>query len=200
MTARKPEGTADENTPEDTPEDWVDRYGDDLYRLAVYAVGDAALAEDLVQETLLGALRANDSFRGKSSRRTWLIAILKHKIVDHYRSLPRQRRTESLDTVGSFEDANFDESGRWSSRPASWRSNPSKAYEQKEFLRVFYRCVSELPERLAKIFRMREMEEKETEEICKAMQITPTNCWVMLYRARTRMRECVEARWLTPGG
>jgi RNA polymerase sigma-70 factor (ECF subfamily) len=178
------------------PDVWVDQYGDYLHRFALSRVKDPSVAEELVQETFLAALRSQENFQGRSSPRTWLIAILKHKIIDYYR---KKRHEEPRDDLESFTDSPdhfFNEKGSWEIRPNKWSTNPTKVYEQREFMEVFYRCVSELPERLARTFMLREMDGLSTEEICKILNITATNCWVILYRARMNLRQCLELRWL----
>jgi RNA polymerase sigma-70 factor (ECF subfamily) len=181
------------------PEGWVDRYGSLLFRFALSRVNDPATAEDLVQETFLAALRAKQNFRGRSTARTWLIAILKHKIVDHIR---KKVREQSSDRVACMSDppANdpnqFNNQGGWDIHPARWAINPTKLYEQKEFIDILYRCLGELPERQAEAFMMREIDGLDTDEICKALGISATNSWVMLYRARMWLRKCLESRWL----
>ncbi len=181
------------------PETWVDEYGDFLYRFALSRVKDPSVAEDLVQETFLAALRAYENFKGRSAGRTWLIAILKHKIVDHIRKKIREPSTDKIETLTDIADADFDDRGEWQIRPSKWAINPGNIYEQKEFLDVLYRCLAELPLRLAEAFMLREMDEFSTEEVCKVLDITATNSWVMLYRARMSLRRCLENKWLSAG-
>jgi RNA polymerase sigma-70 factor (ECF subfamily) len=181
------------------PESWVDEYGDFLYRFALSRVKDPSVAEDLVQETFLAALRAYENFKGRSAARTWLIAILKHKIVDHIRKKIREPSTDKIETLTDLADSDFDDRGEWQNRPIKWAINPDKIYEQKEFLDVLYRCLADLPERLAEAFILREMDGLSTEDICKVLNITPTNSWVMLYRARMSLRRCIENKWLGAG-
>jgi RNA polymerase sigma-70 factor (ECF subfamily) len=183
----------------DRPEFWVDQYGDGLYRFALARVKDPAAAEDLVQEALVAAIRSQGSFQGKSSRKTWLTAILKYKIVDHFRRRSREPPGEDLDRIDAYDTAHddlFNERGGWSLLPAKWSVDPGKIQRQREFLDVFYRCLGELPERLARIFMRREIDGAGTAEICQEMKITATNSWTMLYRARMGLRRCLEARWL----
>ena len=191
MNAKNPADDSNLN-----PDTWVDRYGDYLYRFAVARVKDAAVAEDLVQETFLAALRGRKNFRSRSAVQTWLTAILKHKIVDHYRKKNREHTMEDIETVSEAVDAFFKNTGSWKIRPGKWDINPMKIYEQREFMDVLLRCLSKLPDRLAKAFVLREMEGLSTEELCKTMQISATNSWVMLYRARTYLRRCLEINWL----
>jgi RNA polymerase sigma-70 factor (ECF subfamily) len=183
----------------DNPESWVENYGDFLYRFALSRVKDPAVAEDLVQETFLAALRARENFKGRSAGRTWMIAILKHKIVDYIRKKIREPSTDKIETLTDSAESDFDARGEWQIRPSKWAINPGKIYEQKEFMDVLYRCLAELPSRLAQAFMLREIDGLGTEEICKEMDITATNSWVMLYRARMSLRHCLESKWLGAG-
>ena len=183
----------------DNPETWVDEYGDFLYRFALSRVKDPSVAEDLVQETFLAALRARENFKGRSAGRTWLIAILKHKIVDYIRKKIREPSSDKIETLSDLADSDFNDKGEWQIRPFKWAINPGKIYEQKEFLDVLYLCLAELPERLAEAFMLREMDGLSTDEVCKALSITATNSWVMLYRARMSLRRCLENKWLSAG-
>jgi len=180
----------------DDPESWVDHFGDFLYRFALSRVKDPAVAEDLVQETFLAALRGRESFKGHSGVRTWLIAILKHKIVDYIRKKIREPSTDNIEALTDMADSDFDDRGEWQLRPSKWAINPGKIYEQKEFLDLLYRCLAELPQRLAEAFMLREMDGLSTAEVCKVLDITATNSWVMLYRARISLRRCLENKWL----
>ena len=189
----------------ENPEDWVDLYGDFLYRFALSRVKDPSAAEDLVQEAFLAALNSHQNFRGRSTARTWLIAILKHKIVDHIRKKVREQPSDKLElTSEGLANAtiydNFNDAGNWHTRPAKWTVNPTKLYEQKEFIDVLYHYLGELPERQAKAFLMREIYGLSTKEICKALSISATNSWVMLYRARMWLRQCLENKWLDAEG
>lgn len=177
------------------PEAWVDRYGDYLFRFALSRVKDPGIAEDLVQETFLAALRGLQNFKRRSSGHTWLTAILKHKIVDYLRKKHREQVIEDIESVSETTDGFFKNSGSWKVQPAKWDINPAKIVEQHEFMDVLLKCLAQLPERLARAFMLREMEELSTEEICKSMQVTPTNSWVMLYRARVYLRKCLETTW-----
>ena len=185
----------------DDPESWVDLYGDLLYRFALSRVQDPSIAEDLVQETFLAALKSRANFQGRSSARTWLIAILKHKIVDHIRKRVREPASDKVESLSDAlandpAEGNFKDDGGWLNRPAKWDVDPMKIYEQKEFLAILYHCLAVLPERQADAFTMRELDGLSTEEICKALNISATNSWVILYRARMWLRQCIENNWL----
>ena len=181
--------------PDLDPETWVDRYGDYLYRFAVSHIEDRSVAEDLVQETFLAALRGRKKFRGRSTVKTWLSAILKHKIVDYLRKKYREQVTTDTDTITETVDGFFHKNGSWKIRPGEWNLDPSKIYEQREFMDTLFKCLAELPDRQSKAFMLRELEGYSTKEICNALGISPTNSWVMLYRARMFLRRCLEIFW-----
>jgi RNA polymerase sigma-70 factor (TIGR02943 family) len=179
------------------PEYWVERYGDMLFRFALQRVDDIAVAEDLVQESLLAALKAKDRFQGQSTEKTWLFAILKHKLIDFFRSKKKAAADIEVDAIAQTSEHYFNEDGTWRIQPTHWGSNPHDAYEKKEFQDMLYRCLSKLPQRLADSFIYREIEGLDTKEICKKLNITATNCGVMLYRARMALRGCIDKNYAT---
>lgn len=160
-----------------------------LLRVARLQLRDTALAEDVVQDTLTAALTAQGSFSGKSSVKTWLTGILKHKIVDAIRR--KSRDPEPLPETAEF-DALFDETGHWGEPPTAW---PESSLEQKQFFAVLEKCLAGLPAKTAQAFMMREHMGFETDEICKELAVTPTHCWVLLYRARMALKECLQTNW-----
>jgi RNA polymerase sigma-70 factor (TIGR02943 family) len=180
------------------PENWVDQYGDMLFQFAYSRVGKADVAEELVQDTFLAAIRTKKKFEGRSTEKTWLFSILKHKIIDHFRNKNRYVTKGNDENYAEITDQFFDKNGNWSipMRPAEWIINPIDAYEQKEFLDVFYQCLSEVPARLADAFVYREIDGLSTEEICKVLNITASNFWVMIYRARMILRRCIDISWI----
>lgn len=186
-----------------SPEEWVDKYGDYLFRFALLRLHDQQSAEDMVQETFLAALKGYDSFLGKSSERTWLVGILKRKIIDHYRKNSRFVSLKTEDEVKTLPDFidNGKRQGRWreSFAPQSWEENPDNAMEQAEFRLVLQRCINGLTKKLGVLFTMREIDNKNTEEICKELNISASNLWVMLHRARTQLRRCLEINWFSTG-
>ena len=189
------------NSQIENPESWVDQYGDFLYRFTLSRIKDPSIAEDLVQETFLAALKARKNFQGRSTAKTWLIAILKHKIVDHIRKRVREQTSDKVESMHDTAandpvDNSFNDKGDWQIRPSKWAIDPMKLYEQKEFMDVLYHCLGELPKRQAEAFMMREIDGFSTEEICKVLNISATNSWVMLYRARMWLRRCLENNWL----
>ena len=182
------------------PSTWVEQHGDHLFRYSLMRVRNRELAENLVQETFLAALASRDSFGGRSSEKTWMIGILKHKIIDQYRKSFREKsitelQTDDEQTIDQF----YDEAGHPKHYPRGWMPDPQALLYAKEFWDVFYACLSCLPERTANAFVMRELDGQSTGEICKTLAITPTNFWVMLYRARLQLRELLAENWFEQG-
>ncbi len=170
-----------------------------LLRVAQLQLRDPDLAEDVVQETLLAAL-SGGGFSGKSSLKTWLTGILKHKIVDAIRR--KQRSPVAVAAFGDADgdldieefDALFKENGAWDAPPADW-GDPETALNRRQFFDVMELCLDKLPANTARVFVMREVMELETDEICKELAITANNLWVILYRARMALRLCLEQNW-----
>jgi RNA polymerase sigma-70 factor (ECF subfamily) len=160
-----------------------------LLRYARLQLRDSHAAEDAVQEALVAALAGEASFGGRSNLRTWLTGILKHKIVDAIRR--RSRDPEPLPETAEF-DALFDETGHWGEPPVAW---PENSLEQKQFFAVLENCLAALPAKTAQAFMMREHLGLEAQEICKELGVTSTHYWVLLYRARVALRECLQANW-----
>lgn len=179
------------------PHDWLTEHGDYLYRFALARLRDPHLAEDVVQETLLAAIQ-NQTYAGKSAPRTWLTGILKHKIIDLMRRQMREQpleHEEELPDEPGMDEFFAGDNRHWSEKPQSW-AVPENDLEQKQFLTVLQDCMDRLPAKLASLFLMREVHEIDNEEICKELEISSTNAWVMLYRARMGLRKCIELNWL----
>ncbi|GAB4191359.1 MAG: sigma-70 family RNA polymerase sigma factor [Phycisphaeraceae bacterium] len=183
------------------PENWVEAHADSLYRYAVSRVGQSHLAEDLVQDTLLAAMQARRSFRGDSQELTWLIGILRHKVLDHFRSAKTRRETRlgEDDDGGAIFDSWFNEKGGWKRLPGRWEPNGEQLLENQEFWAVFHDCMTGLPDRPRQAFTMKVLDDQESAEVCKELKITPTNFWVVLHRARALLRACLEKHWFTGG-
>lgn len=172
-----------------------------LLKFAMLQLRNAAVAEDAVQETLVAALQASSGFAGQSSVKTWLVGILKHKIIDAIRKQSREQPLGTADDeidIHDLQDAVYREDGHFREDPADW-GDPEAALRQRKFFEVLERCMEGLPKKTARAFMMREVMGLETEEICKDLGITSTNCWVLLYRARMALRECLEGRWFAAG-
>lgn len=178
-----------------TPE-MIEAERDYLLRYALAQLRDRAVAEEVVQETLLAALESLAGFKGASSLRTWLTAILRYKLLDALRAKKRDERFEPL--PDEVDDADFDglfaPGGHWREPVRAW-GQPEQALIAREFWAVFERCSQAMPRRTAMVFVMRELMGLEIADICKQMEISATNCSVMLYRARMSLRECFSIRW-----
>ena len=171
-----------------------------LLRVAVLQLRDNDLAEDVVQDTLLAALQGAKGFSGRSSVKTWLTGILKHKIVDAIRKKTREPAFAALEDEVQLDDmdALFDESGHWDNPPADW-GDPEAHLSRVQFMDMMQFCLEKLPPNTARVFMMREVMELDSGEICKELSITTTNLWVILYRARMALRRCLEQNWFAPG-
>ncbi|MDE1942811.1 MAG: sigma-70 family RNA polymerase sigma factor [Betaproteobacteria bacterium] len=170
----------------------------DLLKFARLQLRDEALAEDAVQETLAAALSGLSRFKERAQMKTWVIAILKNKIVDILRD--RARNPQAFAAVEEIpEDAYddlFDERGHWreEASPTAW-GNPEASLKNRQFWEVLEICLTRLPEKTARVFLMREVLGLETEEICKELALSSTNCMVVLHRARMGLRLCLDDRW-----
>jgi len=184
-----------ENEAPDTANDWLAEHGDYLFNLAVGQVRDPLVAEDLVQETFLAALRARDRFAGQSSDRTWLVGILRHKIYDHLRRICRQRPIRSdSESVPADQEA-WDDSVLWAHEVAGECLEPSRRMELAELREALEMAVGKLPPRIAQVFRLYEIEERPNREVCEQLNISENNLWVMLHRARKQLRDELAGWW-----
>ena len=168
-----------------------------LLRVAQLQLRDQDIAEDVVQETLFAALTGRDGFSGRSSVKTWLTGILKHKIVDAIRHKARQPVIEAtFDEATDLEDFDvlFADDGGWATPPSAW-GDPENALSRREFFDVIEFCLERLPAKTARVFMMREVMELESDEICKELTITANHLWVILFRARMALRDCLERHW-----
>src|SRR5688572_13191509 len=181
---------------------WVDEHGDHLFRYAMMRLRDESRAEDAVHDTLLAAIQSIASCSGKATERTWLTGILKHKIVDQYRMTAKEQPLETDDGELLSEVERFFErtdvwSGHWNNKlqPHEWDTTPEATYEASEFFAVFQNCLSKLPDRVAGVFMLREMDGLESSEICEILSVSTSNFWVMMHRARLALRRCIEVNW-----
>ena len=168
-----------------------------LLRYAMLQLRDPHLAEDVVQETLLAAIESRDNFAAQSSLRTWLVGILKHKIMDLLRKKAREPQFTSKDDEDPLENLSaesFGDNGHWVNPPQTW-ANPTQSFENQKFWEMFEFCTQRMPFSTAQAFMMREFMELSTEEICQELAISTTNCWVILHRARLALRECLDLHW-----
>lgn len=165
-----------------------------LLRFARAQLRNEAWAEDAVSETLLAALEKPQSFGGQSHLKTWLVGILKHKVIDQLRRHAREATVLTHEDDADLDDDLFNSTGHWRDAPADW-GDPEHHFRQRQFFDVLEACVNHLPGTQGRVFMMREWLELSTDEICKELAISSTNLWVLLHRARLRLRECLQQDW-----
>ena len=178
------------------PDLWFEAYRHSLFKYAISRLRDADLAEEKIQETFLAALQSRKRFRGLSSEKTWLISILKRKIYDHFRRKSRERQFKLTFPIEYTGYDVFDRKSMPALRSRVWFYDPSMVWEQKEFLKIVKQALSELPDRTAQAFILREVVELSTREICEFMDISICNLYVMVHRARKRLRDNLQLKWL----
>jgi len=199
----KKNGDADEASVL-TDTEYLEALRRQMHKFATLQLSDSHLAEDAVQEALLGALKNAKSFTGRAALKTWVFAILKNKIADVLRQKQRLVYASSLmheDEESEDFSEFFNVKGFWQTdeRPATW-GNPEDALDQGQFWNVFEICLENLPGKQGRVFMMKEFVELDANEICVEVNITVSNLNVLLHRARLRLRECLENRWFTQGG
>jgi RNA polymerase sigma-70 factor (TIGR02943 family) len=176
-------------------EKWVSDYSDMLFRFAALRVNDKETARDLVQETFLAAWRNYEKFKGEISEKNWLFTILKNKIIDHYRKAST-RLTQQM-PEGNDNDNFFDDTQHFAASqiPNAWGIDYNQTIERKEFYEVLAKCKQKLKDLQGVAFTMKYLDGIESEEICKALDITPSNYWVLIHRAKIQLRSCLEKNW-----
>jgi RNA polymerase sigma-70 factor (TIGR02943 family) len=172
----------------------VERARPQLLRFARTQLRNESWAEDAVSETLLAALEKPAAFAGQSQLKTWLVGILKHKVIDQLRAHKREATVLVADDGADVDAELFDEGGGWRELPAEW-GDPQAAFGQRQFFEVLQACCDHLPPTQGRVFMMREWLELDSETICKELAISATNLWVLLHRARLRLRECLQSHW-----
>lgn len=178
---------------------WVNLYGDDLYSWASHKVSDDELAQDLIQETYLSAFQSYDTFQGKSNPKTWLFSILNNKIIDHYRRSARSAVRLDLDEerrAVEISDSSFGIDGQWVNRSihTMWNAEPN-LLDNAEFNGVMTKCMDDLPDTWRMTVDAKYILEKDSQEICQELDISPSNYWQVLHRAKLMLKKCIELHW-----
>ena len=188
------------------PERWVEEHGDYLFGFALIRLRDVAKAEDMVQETFLAALKGAEGFAGRSAEKSWLAGILKHKILDYYRKAGRESSFTDLEFYSDEEGDRFIPEGVFAGGwihelgPLEWSSDPGASLDREAFWKTFHDCSNKLSKNISTVFTLREVDGVESEEICKLLNISENNLWVMLHRARMALRRCLETNWFGKQG
>jgi len=172
---------------------WVNEFTGGLYKWAYYKTSSAETAEDLVQETFLVAAEKFSSFKGDSSPKTWLFAILNHKIIDYYRKKVKMPVGIESGVISNY----FDEHGSWQKekRPNDWQDEENHLLDNNEFQKVLQKCLDALPEQWNMCVKLKYLTKKNSDDICQKLGIAPTNYWQIVHRAKLQLRNCVENKW-----
>jgi RNA polymerase sigma-70 factor (ECF subfamily) len=182
-------------TTELNAEDWLTRHGEALYRYAMRYTAAHNEAEDLVQETLLAAWRSRDRFRGEASERTWLIGILKHKIGDRFRNLGHEHEQSAGDDEDTIEAQFFRANGAWREPPGNWGRDPLDDAQSGAFMESLAKCLGDIPAAQREAFLQRELDGMDAEAAGQSIGVTVNHLYVLLHRARLRLRRCLERTW-----
>ena len=178
------------------PENWVDQYAGYPFNYAVSRVSDAELAKDLVQETFFAGLKSAKNYKGTAAERTWLIAILKRKVIDHYRKINSKKgKAEVRMNYSSQNDTDGDWFEEQAADPLSILENDE--IENEELGLAIQECISKLPKKQSLVFTMKTIQGMSTEDICKELGINPSIIWVMIHRARTALMDCLNQNWFS---
>lgn len=176
------------------PNRWIELYSDYLFNYTISRVNDREMAKDIIQDTFFAGLKSMKNYKGEASERTWLISILKRKIIDHYRKINSKKgQAEVRMTYNTDENE-----GDWLEERVEDEGylNAQEILENKELGDAIYDCIDKLTERQATVFKMKTILNYETEDICNELNITASNFWVIIHRARTAIAECMEKNWL----
>ncbi|MBE9489628.1 MAG: sigma-70 family RNA polymerase sigma factor [Bacteroidetes bacterium] len=176
------------------PNKWVDLYSDYLFNFTIVRVSGAEIAKDLISETFLAGLKSKDNFKGEASERTWLISILKRKIIDHYRKINSKKGKAEVRISYNDEESE----GDWLEERVSdpYDRTAEDTMENEELGLAILNCLGTLNEKQATIFKMKTIDNFDTEAICNEYNITASNLWVIIHRARKAMADCLEKTWL----
>ncbi len=184
----------------DTPnsEQWVTDHADYLYAFALKRLPDPELCKDLVQDTFMSAIKSLSQFEGNSSERTWLTSILKNKVIDVYRK--KSKEAAFIEGLSKEEqhDNFFESNGHWKQQylPQGWGIEETDYLENKELKSILERCIKKLPALWAMVFNMKYLEEEDSKKICKELDISPSNFWVIIHRSKLSLRRCISNYWL----
>ncbi|MBS1652000.1 MAG: sigma-70 family RNA polymerase sigma factor [Bacteroidetes bacterium] len=183
------------------PQNWVNNYADYLYKVAFYRVNKVEVAEDLVQDTFLSALKAKDTFNGTASEKTWLTAILKNKIIDYFKKASTKNELLLNESQGNEVELdyffNYNKMGKWeeAKQPKQW-TEAHCSTEKNEFYKILNQCLSKISIKWQGIFKMCLIDEEDAKLVCKEFDISSSNLWVILHRSKLQIRECLEKNWL----
>lgn len=175
------------------PNNWIDLYADYLFNYTITRINDRDIAQDLVQDTFLAGLKSMKNFKGEASERTWLISILKRKIIDYYRKINSNKGKAEVRIT--YNDAESE--GDWLEERVAdpYDQNAEDSMQNSELGDAIYNCLDKLPSKQADVFKMKTILGYDTDVICNELNITASNLWVIIHRARTAMASCLKESW-----
>lgn len=187
----------DLSNPANTVREWVDLYAEAMLTWAMHKTSDRETAEDLVQDTFLAAVQSIQNFAGRSEPKTWLFSILNNKISDHYRKQFRSPIVKIKNEEGDFLGKFFDENGRWrkDAQPKEWENDEIHLLDEPDFRKTLQHCMHQLPPKWFLVVNLKYLEGREGREICKELEITQSNFWQIIHRAKLQLRNCLEKKW-----
>ncbi len=176
------------------PNQWIERYSDYLFNYTITRVNDREIAKDLVQDTFFAGLKSMQNFKGEASERTWLVSILKRKIIDHYRKINSAKGRAEVKMNFKSEG---DDDGDWLEQRVAdpYDKTAEDDLENTELGLAIHGCIEKLPPKQAEVFKKKTLLGYDTEAICNELGITPSNLWVIIHRARTSLASCLEDNW-----
>jgi RNA polymerase sigma-70 factor (ECF subfamily) len=159
----------------------------------MYKIADSETAKDIVQDTFLAVVKNMDKFNNESNPKTWIFSILNNKITDYYRKKYREPITTDIDSSSTF----FNENGDWitEKQPKDWPGSESNLLDDAAFRHIMNKCIENLPAKWNALVKMKFLDEKETSTICQELEISTTNMWQIMHRAKLKLRECLEINW-----
>ena len=173
--------------------EWVELYTSELFSWALHKLSDEELAKDLIQDTFVAAAEKIQDFRGDSAPKTWLFSILNYKIIDVYRKKAKLPVTTNTSIFTDF----FDEDGSWlkTKRPQPWHDDDPHLLDDHDFQLVLKKCMDALPEKWNSCMKFKYLMNKPGDEICQELDISPTNFWQIMHRAKLNLRDCIDKNW-----
>jgi len=183
----------------ETLKNWVQKHSDELYNWALHKTSQREIAEDLVQETFLAAVKAFEKFKGKSSPKTWLFSILNNKIIDHYRQSAKTNtlfKSVTEEQATSNSDSFFTNNGKWDNfqSHAIWEEE-THLLDNQDFNKILAACIENLPLKWQLAIIAKYIDGKSGKEICKELDLSASNYWQVIHRAKLLLRKCLEKNW-----
>ncbi len=172
---------------------WIEKYTEEMLSWTMYKISDTETAKDIVQDTFLAVLKNMDTFKEESNPKTWIFSILKNKITDYYRKKYKDPQKTDFENINTY----FKENGEWitEKRPMDWHEEDKNLLDDTDFQKILNQCIDNLPSKWNALVKMKFLDEKETENICQELEISTTNMWQMMHRAKLKLRQCLEINW-----